>query len=244
MLHDAGEVGPGVQELVEAHRVGRPGPGDIEASTFSVPARNYRLLLGLRQPAAWAALRPKAFDAALEGFRSTFQAVVADITGDLEGESEGGSVDVEERNHMARATANTADVVVVVGAPGLKGVHSQAQLLRSLIETGVAPGRLLPAVSRPPRNPRSRAGHAAALAALVGDGAALPSPVAIPERKVDEALQDGTPMPEALGAGLAAAVHVLLDRLADVTPPLVSPQAVAPGSMGGWYEIGEDASAP
>jgi hypothetical protein len=60
MLHDALELGPGLQELVEAHRLGRPDPDEIRRVTFEVPQRGYRLLLGLRQPEAWAALRPRS----------------------------------------------------------------------------------------------------------------------------------------------------------------------------------------
>ena len=53
-------------------------------------------------------------------------AVVADVTGDVEGEAEGGSADVEERNHLARSAVLNSSVVVAVGAPGMKGVHSLA----------------------------------------------------------------------------------------------------------------------
>jgi hypothetical protein len=61
------------------------------------------------------------FDAALESLRRTFPVVVADVTGDLEGEAETGSDDVEERNHMARRTIALSDVVVVVGSSGRTG---------------------------------------------------------------------------------------------------------------------------
>lgn len=240
MLHDAGEVGPGVQELVEAHRLGRPGAAAIEAATFDVPARGYRLLLGLRQPSGWSALRPRAFDAALEGLRSTFQAVVADVTGDFEGEADGGSVEVEERNHMARATVAAADAVVVVGTPGLKGVHSLAQVLRAALSAGVDPHRLLPAVSRGPRHPRTRAQMAAALAELLAD-APVAGLLALPERKVEEAIRDGTPLPAALGGPLVAGVHAVLDRTADALPPTSPLQAITPGSLGRWYGLGDDA---
>ena len=104
MLHDAQDLGPGVQELVEAHRLGRPEPDEVWRTTFDVPRRGYRLLLGLRRPEAWSALRPRAIDASIVGLRRSFQVVVADVTGDVEGEAEGGSVDVEERNHLARSS--------------------------------------------------------------------------------------------------------------------------------------------
>ncbi len=242
MLHDAGEIGPGVQELVEAHRVGRPGPAEVVQGTFDVPGRGYRLLLGLRRPAAWAALRPRAFDAALEGLRHAFQVVVADVTGDVEGETDSGSIEVEERNHMARQTVATADVVFAVGAPGLKGVHSLAVLVRSLLDAGVSASRLVPVVNRSPRNPRSRAETATALAALVARPTALAGPVAVPERRIEPALRDGAALPSALVSPLASALQAVLDRHADAPPARVAATRLAPGSLGHWQD--EDASAP
>ena len=126
MLHDARDLGPGTQELVEAHRLGRPDVDEIWRLTFEVPRRGYRLLLGLRRPEAWSSLRPRAIDASIDGLRRSFHVVVADVTGDVEGEAEGGSADVEERNHLARSAALHSSVVVAVGAPGMKGVHSLA----------------------------------------------------------------------------------------------------------------------
>jgi hypothetical protein len=208
-----------------------------------VPARGYRLLLGLRHPAAWSVLRPRAFDAALAGLRSAFDVVVADITGDFEGEADSGSIEVEERNYMARATAGAADLVVVVGAPGLKGVHSLAQMVRALVGAGVAEARILPAVSRAPRSPRARSETASSLARLADHRYGVASPVPIPERKVDDAVRNGAPLPAALGRPLAGAVHAALARLVDAPPPLAVPEAVAPGSLGGWHDVGEDSPA-
>ena len=102
MLHDAGDIVPGVQELVEAHRTGQPSRDAVMALTFLVEERGYHLLLGLRRSSAWAALRPRAFEAAFTSLRHTFGTVVADVEADFEGERDGGSLDVEERNVMSR----------------------------------------------------------------------------------------------------------------------------------------------
>ncbi|MBO0729507.1 MAG: hypothetical protein J2P57_09625, partial [Acidimicrobiaceae bacterium] len=168
MLHDTVELGPGVQELVEAHRLARPSPDEVRATTFEVPQRGYRLLVGLRHPHHWSGLRPRAVEAAVEGLRRSFQAVVADVTGDVEGEAQGGSIDVEERNALARTAVLNADCVLAVGSPGVKGVHSLALLLRLLTTAGVAPSRILPVVNRAPRSPRGRAEISRTLAALAG----------------------------------------------------------------------------
>ena len=60
MLHDARDVVPGVQELVDAFRAGRPADGEVRALTFAVPERGYQLLLGLRRARAWSTIRPRA----------------------------------------------------------------------------------------------------------------------------------------------------------------------------------------
>jgi hypothetical protein len=235
MLHDAGELGPGIQELVDSHRLGHPDPGELDTFTFDVPARRYRLLLGLRRPAAWAALRPRATDAAVEALRRAFQVVVADVTGDLEGEAESGSIDVEERNHLARATVLQADVTAVIGSPGLKGVHSLAATVRALTEAGVEPGRILPVVNRAPRNPRARAEIGEALARMAPP-TGVSTPVWLPERRVEDALRDGTTLPAAVVRPLTEAVLAVAERRADTAPPAAEPARIAPGSLGTWGE--------
>jgi hypothetical protein len=239
MLHDAMDLGPGVQELVEAHRVRRPDPEEVRRTTFGVPRRGYLLLLGLRQPEGWSALRPRAVDASLDGLRRSFGAVVADITGDFEGASEGGSADVEERNHLARATALRATVVLAVGAPGLKGMHSLGCLIRSLAGIGVAPGRIVAVVNRAPRSPRARADSARALAAVLSGSdveLALSGPVHVPERKIEETLRDGTPLPGPIVDPVLRAAGLVANRLSDSAPPAAHPTRIAPGSLGKWAE--------
>jgi len=239
MLHDSPELGPGLQELVDAHRLARPDPGEVRRMTFEVPRRGYHLLLGLRQPQAWSALRPRAVDAALSGVRRAFQVVVADVTGDFEGEADGGSIDVEERNHLARTAARQATVTLAVGAPGLKGIHSLAGLVRDAVRAGVAPGRIVAVLNRSPRHPRARAESARALASLLAaDGIqlALAGPVHVPERKLDEALRDGSPLPGALVETVTRAVRAVADRLADAAPPDPGPTRIVPGSLGSWAE--------
>jgi MinD-like ATPase involved in chromosome partitioning or flagellar assembly len=242
MLHDAAELGPGAQELVEAHRLGRPDPDEVWRTTFDVPRRGYRLLLGLRQPEAWSVLRPRAIDASIVGLRRAFQVVVADVTGDFEGEAEGGSADVEERNHLARSAVRHSSVVVVVGAPGMKGVHSMARLIRSLTRLGVSPTRIVPVINRSPRNPRARAELARALAALLagsGSAPALAGPIHLPERKLEDVLRDGSPLPAALQDPLLHAVQAVAERQADSAPGQGGPTLIKPGSLGSWPEAAE-----
>jgi hypothetical protein len=238
VLHDAGDVLPCVQELVEAHRSGQPSADDVRSLAFAVPQRRYHVLLGLRRARHWPAIRPQAFEAAFDSLRRAWGVVVCDIDADLEGEGDAGSIDIEERNVMARTAAAQADVVFAVGLPELKGVHSLVRVLDDLIAFGIDPARIVPVVNRAPRSARARAGLAAVLADLTGPfaGGRLMNPIHLPERSNVEAdLHDGVRLPAALGAPLAGAFKALLDR-PRLEPVAASPEPVRPGSLGRWTE--------
>ncbi|HLM64638.1 MAG TPA: hypothetical protein VK306_10105 [Acidimicrobiales bacterium] len=250
LLHDAGDVVPGVLELVEGHRSGRLAPDAVRDLCFAVSERGYELLLGLRRHRDWTALRRWALAAAVDGLRRAYRLVVADVDADVEGEAECGSLDVEERNLLARTVLADADLTLVVGVPGVTGVHAHLRVVRDLVELGVAPDRIVPVVNRAPRNPRARAEHAAALGRLLaGDGRAgrlACTPLFVPERRrLDEIVRDGGPPPGPLVAPLARAVRALLDHL-PVAPPAASsappdpgePVAVVPGTLGSWSDDG------
>ena len=233
MLHDARDVVPGVQELVEAHRGGRPSADEVRATTFNVGERGYDLLLGLRRARYWSTLRPHAFEAALRSLRDAYAAVVADVDGDFEGEATGGSIDVEERNTMTRLAARDADVVFAVGVPGLKGVHSLVRLLEELREHGVEPRRVVPVVNRALRKPATRNALVGAVGELTSTRFALP--LLLPVRRVDDALRDGVALPAPLPQLLLDAFHKVVARAGAGTPaPVATPERVQPGSLGVW----------
>lgn len=261
LLHDAGDVVPGVLELVEAHRSVAPGPDGVRRLCFGVGNRGYDLLLGVRRHRDWTALRRWAFAAALDSLRRAYRVVVADVDPDVEGDDECGSVDVEERNLMARTALAAADLVLVVGSPGLSGLHSQLRVVRDLLALGVEGPRILPVVNRAPRNPRARAELGATLAHLLASGGGAgggsagaggaPSstpvlagtPVFVPDRRgVDEALRDGAGPPAPLVSTVTDAVRALLERVppaAGAVPAAAEPVPVAPGSLGSW-SLGPD----
>ncbi|MEW6154264.1 MAG: hypothetical protein AB1673_09800 [Actinomycetota bacterium] len=240
MLHDVGDLGPGVQELVEAHRAGLPAADEVRGLLTEPPGRPYQLLLGLRRARHWATLRPQAFVAAFDSLERTFRVVVCDVDPDVEGEDDGGSLDVEERHVMARTAAERAQVVVVVGLPTMKGLHAMVRVFDGLLGFGVAPDRLLPVVNRAPRSGRSRASLAAALAELcepvvmAAGGLGLPSPLFLPERRLEEPMRDATRLPSALGHPLAGAVRAVVDRAAQPATDETVPEPVRPGSLGHW----------
>jgi Mrp family chromosome partitioning ATPase len=246
MLHDARDVVPGVQELVESHRTGQPAATDLLDLTFDVRDRGYRLLLGLRRPRFWGAIRPRAFRAALDTLRHAFDVVVCDVTPDLEGEDAGGSLEVEDRNIMARTAVQRADLVFVVARPGLKGTLDLVRITSEVLELGMDPSRIVPVLNAAPRNPRQRAEMSAALAELqstsTAAAGAVASPLFLPDRRVEEALRDGVVLPAPLPELMAGAYRAVLQR-AQVAPPVPAPPRrpaepvpvpVRPGSLGTW----------
>jgi hypothetical protein len=243
LLHDSGDVVPGVQELVDAHRGGVPSLEEIRSLTWDVPGRGYALLLRLRRHRDWAALRPRAVEAAIDGLRRAHRVVVADIDPDVEGEDQCGSTDVEDRNVLARTVASRAGAVVVVGSPGTKGLHSLVRVVDGLLELGVPGRRLVPVLNRAPRSPRQRAELAKALGSLVAGlrrGSGVPSPVFVPERRrLGDAIRDGERLPSSLCSPVGSVVAALVDRApppAGATPAGREPVAVVPGSLGAWSE--------
>ena len=232
MLHDARTLGPGVEELTESFRSRRPAVEEVRSLTARVTERGYDLLLGLRQPRAWASLRPRAFEAAFDGLRTAWDVVVCDTDADVEGERECGSLDVEERNVMARTAMARADVVFVVGVPGMKGIHSLVRTVADLTAFGVAAGRIVCVLNRAPRSPRARADCARTLSSLADSP--LRAPVFLPDRRVDDLLRDGVRLPPVLTAPLVAACS--FDGPPPVAAAALEPQRITPGTLGAWSE--------
>jgi hypothetical protein len=239
VLHDTGDVVPGLQELVEAHRSGSLDGTQVRALTWHCPDRGYDLLLGLRRHRDWTVLRARALEAAMVSLRRAYALTVADVDPDVEGEALTGSLDVEDRNLLARRLTATADVVVVTGLPTVVGLHRLVRTLDGLLDHGVSGTRLLPVVTNAPRSPRARAEVTRAVAELLGPaGEALTtSPMFLPHRRELDSLQrDGAPLPKQLARPLAQAVAALLDRdeiIEERDEDLGEPVPIVPGSLGG-----------
>ena len=246
MLHDACEVVPGIEELTEAHRAGRLPSDRIRSLGFDAADRGYHLLLGLRRHRDWTAIRPRAFAASLDGLLRSYGLVVADVDADVEGENLTGSIDVEDRNTMARTTIARADLVVVVGNPTTKGLHSLSRTVCTLLRADIAPERIVAVCARAPRSPRRRAEAVAALARLLEPDTAAGSignPVFMSERTdVEEAVRDGVRLPDALCRPLHAELVRRLDPVVSrgSAPPTTDngtqTEAVIPGSLGIWTQ--------
>jgi MinD-like ATPase involved in chromosome partitioning or flagellar assembly len=210
-LHGLGETAGGLLDLVERGRYRPVSPADVRPYTMAIPGA--WLLPGLRRPHHWTAVSPTVFDAVLAALRLAFDLVVADVTADLEGERDGGSIDVEERNHMGRHTTAAADVVVVVGGPGANGIRRLAGLVDELLDHGVDPARLLPVVNR----------------ASAGD--CLPRLCGLPQPTIGVPTVAGSGLlPARVVSPVAAAITGLLAESPAAPPPALVP--VVPGSLG------------
>lgn len=242
VLHDSGDVVPGLPELVDAHRYGQPSIDDVRALTFDVADRGYQLLLGVRRHRDWTTIRPRAAAAAVASLRRAYRVVVADVDADLEGEADVGSADVEERNALARTTVGQASVLVVVGQPGVTRLHALVRRVEHLLEHGARPSQVITVLNRSPRSPRARAEHTRALASLfaaVGGGDQLPSPLHLPERRgLDDLVRDARRLPPSIAGPVTAAVAGLLEQVGSSVNPSgdAEPVPVAAGSLGPWSD--------
>ena len=239
MLHDVRDVVPGIEELVDAHRAGTPSTEAVRDLTYSVVERRYALLLGLRRVRGWTALRPRALAAAVDSLRASFDVVVADVTADFEGEADGGSADVEDRNALARSALAVADVGFVVGRPGVKGIHALVRTVGEAVEAGLAAERIVPVVAAAPRSPRARAEVAAALAALVAPAVGTPmaGPVFLPSRRVEQVLRDALPLSAPLPGRMAGAFSAVVARQGRTGERTAAGAVrVVPGSLASWAD--------
>jgi hypothetical protein len=205
--HDSVDVIPALQEFVEAHRSGAPNRSVAPAMLHRLPERGYGLLLGLRRRHDWTALQPAAITAAFTSLRGWFRWTVCDITADLEGEANTGSVDVEERHALARLALDQAAGVFAVGRPSLKGVRDVVRLVEDLVACGVPPARIQVVVNGSVRSRNARLEADRAIRELTVT--ALPAPpIHLPSRRsVEAALRCGDPLPGALAEPLATAAE-------------------------------------
>lgn len=240
VLHGADGTGLGLPALVEAHRRGRVDADDLHHYLVDVTERSYGLLMGIRRSRAWSTIRPRALRAAVSNLLGRYELVVADTDADVEGEPDGGSLDIEERNGMSRFALGHADVVVVVGSPGVKGTYGLQRVIEDLTEFGVSRARIIPVVNRFRGSRSDRREHSGALRDLV-PGPSLHAPVFLPDRDVEAAVVDGAALPGWLTDPITCAVLPLLGgpplpgRLErdDATPePAATP--LAPGALGLW----------
>ena len=225
MLHDTQVVTPGVQELVEAHRTSTLDAEQLRQLCFAINGRNYDLLLGLRRRRFWTAIRPTAAVTAFKNLAACYGVVVVDADAEFDGESETGSMDMEERNVLARTAVLGADTVLAVGHASLKGLHTLTRVIGDLRDFGVADSAIQPIINQAPSSPKARAAYASALFELLGGAGTLTAtapPLFLPFAQVDEAVRAVAPLPSTLSDTLNAFLH------ARITSPLAPKASRSP----------------
>lgn len=238
MLHNAHGAHPGLAEMVELHSAGQPSVRQIRQLTLGVVERGYHLLVGLRRARHWSSLRPASFQSTLQTLLGAFDIVVADVDADVDGEAQTGSVEVEERNALARTVLARSDLVLVVGQPSMKGVYALVRTLIDLLEYGIPPERLLPVINQASGAAANRAELSRAVRQLISDaagGSAVSPALFLPDVPLEAELRDRDALPAALPRALATAADALLSRQGQ--PPnaaAAEPQRVARGAIGHW----------
>ena len=239
LLHDLGDVVPGLQELIDLHRTANPTNDEVRNFFWFSPRHGYDILPGLRRHRDWSTLRRRTTLAALASIHRSFDLVVADADADFEGESETGSIDIEDRNLLARELARNADLVVLTVRAGITGLSRALRTLRELAELGVETERILLVILGAPRSTRHRSELSRTILRLFDEivpSHSLPTPVMVPLRRdLEPFLHDGTPPPRATFGSINAAVSERLHQV-ELREPRPSfhpkPIAVIPGHLG------------
>lgn len=239
LLHDLGDVVPGLQELVDLHRTANPTNDEIRNFFWFSPRHGYDVLPGLRRHRDWSTLRRRTTVAALASIHRAFEFVVADVDADFEGESQTGSIDIEDRNLLARELASNADLVVLTVRAGITGLSRALQNLRELAELGVETERILLVVLGAPRSTRHRSELSRTILHLFDEAVpshSLPTPVMVPLRRdLEPFLHDGTPPPRSAFGSITAAVSERLQQIEPRNPRpsfQTAPIAIIPGHLG------------
>ena len=223
-----------------------PAVDQVRAHVFDTGDRGYDLLLGLRRHRDWPVLRPRAVQACLDGLLRSYRLVVADLDPDLEGDDEVGSLDVEERNVLARTAAGRADLVLVVAPPTVVGLrrlvlildewHRGGRRRRAAAgghHPGASPGHGPSRDHRGRRRPGRRACAPSwprrwARPLFVGERRGIDQ---LPPRRHGAARRLVRPLTDAVEAVLERARPRRVDRrpAAGLTP-------ITPGSLGAWAD--------
>ncbi|WP_426572474.1 hypothetical protein [Aquihabitans sp. McL0605] len=253
VLHHVRDDHTGLMDLLEACRFGPPGSDLIDGTTVPVPARGYRLLPGLVRSSDWIAVRPAALAAALDGLRARGTTVVAEVGSDLEGEEATGSIDIADRNLLARTVVRAADAAVVVAMASPTGLHDLAALLgdlHDLHDTDTPRPVVVALVATPPRRqPRRRQRAITQVRDLLHGHSATCDPrgvLVLPSAHREEQHHPARRLPRRVGRfGRALAARITeLDDAAQPRSPgrAAEPVPVVPGQLGHW--LGPDGVDP
>lgn len=238
MLHNAHGAQPCLTDVVELHAQRTPERRQVRQLALGIVERGYYLLPGIPRARHWPRVRAGTLQPAVRSLRAAFDAVVVDVDSDVEGEAEGGSIEVEERNVLARTILSQADAVLVVGQPTMKGVYALVRAVIELLEFGVRPQRLLPVINQAGSSRAARAELSRAVKHLLDGvpGGRTVGPVLFaPRIELEERLRERDAVPEPWAALLADATAVVLDR-GGAAREEDGPVRVTAGAVGHWDE--------
>ncbi len=236
MLHDADGSHACLADLVDLHTERTPDSRHVRGSAVGIVERGYHLLPGIPRARQWSRIRAGSLQSTLRSLRLAFDVVVVDVDPDVEGEAEGGSIDVEERNVLARTIHAAADVTLVVGQPTMKGSYALVRTMIELLEFGVRPQRLLPVFNGVDAAEAVRAELSRAVRDLidvVADGGAVGPALFTPHLALDGALRRREALPTPWAGSLAGAAMTVLGRARDAGTA-TAPAPIAAGSLGHW----------
>jgi hypothetical protein len=167
------------------------------------------------RPQVWTALSNRGIAAGVDGLRAAYRWVVADVTAEFDGEHETGSIDLEERNALARTAALDASCVVVVGDATLRGLRALPRTCAGLVELGVSRDRILPIVNRFTGSRRRRSEIHQALAGLgLADVSAPTTTLVIADRREIETCHANVdPLPPRLVDTITSAAEAIVERV-------------------------------
>jgi len=235
LLHDLGDVVPGLPELIESHRTAIPDRATVQSHLWFCPHHGYDVLPGLRRHRDWSSLRRRSTTAALASLRRAYPLVIADIDPDVEGEAETGSIDIEERNHLSRSLLSDADVIVLTARPSITGIARLVRRVTELVAFGIELDRLCPVVIGAPRAKRERSALSRSIRELLADlrpDLSLPVPVMVPTRRdLDLALLDPSTTDISMGV-VSQTIDSMLRILPARAPSPDGPIAIIPGHLG------------
>ena len=206
---------PGLMDLVRVSRFGPPPGSAVEPLTYLTDG-GYRLLPGLACHHDWVSLGEAASRSVLDAVRSVAELVVVHVDRDLEGEAETGSLDIEDRNVLARTAVTEAALVAVTAPAAPAASHEVAAALHALERFRVPPGRVI--TVRP----------AAAAWARVRARAGSPTGTVT--------LRVGRRPDRAVGVALRRALHHGVVEPTGLARTAVEPERIVPGTLGAWAQ--------
>jgi hypothetical protein len=139
-----------IHELIDAHRFATLTAPDTRAFCFEVPAMGYDLLTGLRSRHLASTFQHPTILESLHSLANAYTVAVVEIDDEFDGEADTGSIDIEERNALARTTLFAADHVVVTGRASKQGLRDLSAGIEALISFGIPTSAIYPVVNFAP----------------------------------------------------------------------------------------------